>query len=76
MAEEKRKWIQKASEEMERKGTKGKFGRATKKKIARAKKHGGVEAKRAQFAENMKRIAARHKRGKRKSHNRKSASRR
>lgn len=44
------KWIQKANEEMERKGTKGKFGKATRKKVARAKKHGSKEEKRAVFA--------------------------
>lgn len=55
------KWIQEAEEEMERKGTKGKFGKATKKKIAVAKKHGGKAKKRAIFAENMKKIAAKHR---------------
>lgn len=59
-------WIQKASEEMERKGTKGKFGRATKKKIASGKRKGGIQKKRAVFAENMKKIAAKHKRQRRK----------
>ena len=47
---------------MERKGTVGKFGRATKSKIARGKRKGGVEEKRAVFAENMKKIARRRKR--------------
>ena len=62
------KWIQKADEEMERKGTKGSFGKATPKKIARAKKHGGKEKKRAIFAQNMRKIALKHKReGKTKS---------
>ena len=56
-------WIQKADNEMERKGTKGSFGRATKKKIAKGKKHGGKEAKKAIFAENMKKIAVKHKKG-------------
>lgn len=50
-------FIQEARERMERKGTVGKFGKATKKKIASAKKHGGIAKKRAVFAENMKRIA-------------------
>lgn len=60
------KWIQAASERMEEKGTKGKFGKATSKKIAAGKAKGGVEEKRAVFAENMKKIAARKKhRGKR-----------
>lgn len=62
------KWIQKADEEMKRKGTKGSFGKATPKKIAAAKKKGGKAEKRAVFAQNMKRIALKHKReGKTKS---------
>ena len=48
---------------MEEKGTVGKFGKATPKKIARAKKEGGVEEKRAVFADNMRKIAAKRKRG-------------
>ena len=55
------KWIQGAVEEMDRKGTRGKFGKATRSKIAKAKKRGGVEKKRAVFAQNMKKIAAEHK---------------
>lgn len=55
------KWIQHAREEMERKGTVGKFGRTTARKVARAKRRGGVEAKRAVFAQNMKRIAQKRK---------------
>lgn len=58
------KWIQAAEEKMEKKGTAGKFGKATAKKIATARKKGGIEAKRANFAANMKKIAAkRHRRG-------------
>lgn len=56
------KWIQEASDEMDRKGTKGAFGKATASKIARGKKKGGKAAKRAIFAQNMKKIAAKHKR--------------
>jgi hypothetical protein len=56
------KWIQAADREMERKGTKGAFGKATSKKIARGIKRGGLAKKRAVFAKNMKRIAARRKR--------------
>lgn len=52
-------WIQAAEDKMEKKGTKGLFGRATPKKIARAKKKGGSAKKRAVFAQNMKKIAAR-----------------
>jgi hypothetical protein len=55
-------WIQKAEEKMEEKGTKGKFGKATKKKISAGMKKGGLAKKRAVFAKNMKKIAAKHKR--------------
>ena len=55
------KWIQRADEEMERKGTKGKFGKATRSKIAKGKKAGGKRKKEAVFAENMKKIAAKRK---------------
>ena len=55
-------WIQAATEKMKKKGTLGKFSRATGKKIARAKKKGGLAKKRAVFAENMRKIAARRKR--------------
>ena len=51
------KWIQKATEKMKEKGTIGKFGKATEKKIASAKKKGGIAKKRAVFAENMKKIS-------------------
>ena len=57
------KWLQRAKDEMERKGTVGKFGRSTKSKISRAKKRGGKEKQRAVFAENMKKIARKRKRG-------------
>ena len=57
-----KKFIQKATERMEQKGTVGSFGKATPSKIARAKEHGGVEAKRAVFAENMRKIARKHHR--------------
>jgi hypothetical protein len=59
------KWIQGARERMEAKGTVGKFGKATPKKIAAAKKKGGEAKKEAVFAQNMKKIAAKrkHKRG-------------
>jgi hypothetical protein len=50
-------WIQKAVKKMKRKGTLGKFGEATIKKIARAKKAGGIQKKRAIFAETMKKIS-------------------
>ncbi len=53
-----KKFIQEATEEMKEKGTLGSFGKATKKKISAGKKKGGVMAKKAVFAENMKKIAA------------------
>lgn len=55
------KWIQSATKKMEKKGTVGAFGKATPKKIAAAKKEGGLEEKRAIFAQNMKKIAAKKK---------------
>ena len=51
-------WIQKATAKMEKKGTVGKFGKATEKKISAGKKAGGVKAKEAVFAQNMKKDAA------------------
>lgn len=56
-----KKWIQKADEKMEKKGTKGSFGKATPKKIAAAKKKGGKMEKKAIFAANMKKIAEKKK---------------
>jgi hypothetical protein len=61
----KRKWIQAASRRMEAKGTIGAFGPATSKKIASAKKKGGLAKKRAIFAENMRKIARKHRARKR-----------
>lgn len=55
-------FIQKATARMRRKGTLGKFGRATNKKIAAAKRKGGIAKKEAVFAQNMKEIAQRRKR--------------
>ncbi len=57
------KWIQAATDRMKEKGTVGKFGKATPKKIARMKKKGGVAKKEAVFAQNMKKIAQKRKRG-------------
>lgn len=51
------KWIQEAVKKMKAKGTLGAFGKATSKKIAKAKKAGGLAKKRAVFAANMKKIA-------------------
>lgn len=53
------RWIQKATSRMKRRGTLGSFGSATAKKIAAGKAKGGLAAKRAVFAENVKRIAQR-----------------
>lgn len=61
MATKSGRWIQKATARMKRKGTAGAFGKATGKKIARAKAKGGLAKKRAVFAQNMKRIASRRK---------------
>ncbi len=54
-------WIQKADDEMEAKGTKGAFGKATQKKITAGIKKGGKQKKRAIFAKNMKTIANKRK---------------
>ena len=62
MATKKRNWIAKATRRMKRKGTVGAFGKATTKKIAAAKRKGGLAKKRAIFAENMRKIARRRKR--------------
>lgn len=56
-------FIQEATARMKAKGTLGAFGKATPKKIAKAKKEGGVEEKRAVFADNMRKIAAKRKKG-------------
>jgi len=53
------RWIQKAVAKMKKKGTLGSFGKATSKKIAAAKKRGGKVAKKAIFAQNMKKISRR-----------------
>lgn len=50
-------WIQSATERMKRKGTIGAFGKATPGKIAHAKAAGGLQKKRAIFAQNMKNIS-------------------
>ena len=50
--------MQLASSRMQQKGTVGAFGKATSKNIAAGKAQGGLAAKRAQFAANMKKIAA------------------
>lgn len=54
-------WLQEARKKMESKGTVGAFGKATPKKISAAKQAGGLQAKRATFAANMKKIANKNK---------------
>lgn len=54
-------WIQEATAKMKSKGTLGSFGKATPSKIAKAKKEGGKMEKKAVFAQNMARIAAKRK---------------
>ena len=51
------KWIQKATEKMKKSGTLGSFGKATEKKISAGKKAGGAEAKKAIFAQNVKKAS-------------------
>jgi hypothetical protein len=58
----KKKWIQGAEAEMERKGTKGSYGSHSEKQQKRDIKRGGKIGKKAQFALNMRKIAARRKR--------------
>ena len=53
-----KRWIQKATRRMKRKGTLGAFGKATSRKIKAGLKKGGLAAKRANFARNMKKIAS------------------
>jgi len=57
------KWMQKAREGMEAKGTVGAFGKATPKKIAAGIKKGGVAKKRAVLARTFKKVSARRKMG-------------
>lgn len=57
------KWIQSATDKMEKKGTLGSFGKVTQKKVAVAKKKGGKMEKKAIFAENMKKIAEKKRSG-------------
>ena len=50
-------WIQDATAKMKAKGTLGSLGKATPKKIAKAKKEGGKMEKKAIFAENVAKAA-------------------
>jgi hypothetical protein len=60
-------WIQKATDKMKEKGTIGSFGKATPAKIAKAKKEGGKEEKKAVFAENVSKFAHKKKKGHKRS---------
>jgi len=55
------KWMEHAAEKMKEKGTVGSFGKATAKNIARGRKEGGKEAKKANFAAMAKKVAAKRK---------------
>lgn len=51
-------WMEHAAERMKERHTVGSFGKATPKKIAAAKKEGGLEKKKAIFAQNAKKVNA------------------
>jgi hypothetical protein len=55
------KFLQRANESMERRGTKGSFGKATPEKIKAGLKAGGARARKAAFAKAAVTIA-RHRR--------------
>lgn len=57
----KKKFLQRATASMKRRGTLGSFGKATSKKIKAGLKKGGKAAKKAAFAKAMKTIARRRK---------------
>ena len=59
-----KQWIQAATAKMKAKGTVGKFGKATKKKIAAGKKAGGLRKKEAIFAQNVSKAARKKSNGK------------
>lgn len=50
-------WMEHAETRMEKKGTKGSFGKATKKKISAGKSAGGKREKKAVFAQNAAKAA-------------------
>lgn len=50
-------WIEKAAAKMKKKGTLGSFGKATPRKIAAAKKAGGLQEKKAVFAQNVMKVS-------------------
>ena len=57
-----RYWLREARESMERRGTVGSYGRATAAKTARDKRSRDPKLRnKAQFAENMRKLAAKRK---------------
>ncbi len=57
-----KKWIQAAVKKMKKKGTLGSYGKSTEAKNKKNMSKGGKIGKKARFAENMRKIAAKHKR--------------
>lgn len=55
------KWMGKARESMEKRGTVGSFGKATPAKIKRGLAKGGAMAKKAAFAKAALSVAHKHK---------------
>lgn len=56
------KWMQKASEKMEEKGTKGSYGHHSMKTINKDIHKGGKKGKKAAFAKMAKKVAAKRRR--------------
>ena len=56
-----KRWIQKAVSKMKAKGTLGSYGKSTAKKNKKNIAKGGKIGKKAQFAENMRKIAKKKK---------------
>lgn len=56
-----KKWIQKAEDEMEKRGTKGSYGHHSEKQMDKDIAKGGKRGKKALFAKNMREIGKRHK---------------
>ena len=57
------KWMQKARESMEKRGTVGSYGKASPGKIKRDLAKGGAIAKKAGFAKAARSVAEHHKHG-------------
>lgn len=62
MEKSKKRWVQPAVEEMRRKNTLGSYGHHSAKQQARDIKKGGRIGKKALFASNMRKAAAKRKR--------------